>query len=112
MHFWGVKTEPTIDGATATIHNGRQFTNRNGHLQGGAQLGIACRTANAAFGDEWIMSGVNATYMRPGTTIRMKAVSNIAYRGRLTAMAVTKLLDADDRLVLQATSTHAKRESV
>jgi acyl-coenzyme A thioesterase PaaI-like protein len=108
-HFWGVETQQTADGAVASIFNGRQFTNRSGHMQGGAQLGTVLRTADAALGEEWTMTGVNATYMRPGITQHLKAVSSIVYRGRLTALVATRILDADDRLILQASSTHAKR---
>lgn len=108
--FWGVECLPTSDGATSTVTNGAHVANRVGHLQGGIQLGIAGITTSAALGpDQWMITSIDGCYLRPGEGSAFRGVAEVRHRGRTTAVVFFRLFDERDRVILTATSTHARR---
>lgn len=108
--FWGVACEATAEGATSTITNGAHVANRVGHLQGGVQLGIAGITALAALGpDDWLTTSIDGSYLRPGEGSAFCGVAEVRHRGRTTAVVFFRLFDEQGRVILTATSTHARR---
>ncbi|MEO8104496.1 MAG: acyl-CoA thioesterase domain-containing protein, partial [Betaproteobacteria bacterium] len=109
--FWGVECRASDNGAVSTTANGAHVANRVGHLQGGVQLGIAGLTAAAALGaDDWLMTSIDASYLRPGEGAQFRGSAEVLHRGRSTAVVMTKLTDEQDRVIMTAASTHAKRE--
>lgn len=111
LGFWGVDCRATETGSTSVTANGAHVANRVGHLQGGAQLGVAIVTAAAALGDDWMTTSIDASYLRPGEGAEFRSSSEILHRGRSTAVIMTKLRDDKDRVILTASSTHARRAS-
>lgn len=107
--FWGVECRATETGSVSVTANGMHLGNRVGHLQGGAQLGAAAVTAAAALGDDWLTTSIDASYLRPGQGREFRGLSDVLHRGRTTAVIATKLFDEQDRVILTAASTHARR---
>lgn len=107
--FWGVDCKVTEQGATSITANGVHIANRVGHVQGGAQLGIAAMTAAFALGDDWLITSIDASYLRPGEGVTLRGSSEVLHRGRSTAVVATKLTDEQGRVILAASSTHAAR---
>jgi uncharacterized protein (TIGR00369 family) len=108
--FWGVDCRATETGSVSVTANGAHVANRIGHLQGGAQLGVAAVTAAAALGDGWLMTSVDASYLRPGEGGEFRGSAEVLHRGRSTAVIMTRLMDERGRVILTAASTHARRE--
>jgi acyl-coenzyme A thioesterase PaaI-like protein len=75
-------------------------------VQGGIMLGLAAATAGAALPAGWRLAGVSAWYIRPGLGERLRAVSRIVHRGRLTAVVRTQISGGDRRRVLEVVSSH------
>jgi acyl-coenzyme A thioesterase PaaI-like protein len=110
--FWflllGADVQHTPQGAKAVLTNGPHVGNRVGHVQGGVTLGLALISANAALGDQWRCTGVNASYVSPGLGTTLLSESTITHRGRLTAVSRTHVLSADGKVVLDVMTHHAR----
>lgn len=96
-------------GAYCEVLNGPHIANRVGHVQGGVILALGMVTANAALGDEWMLSGVTATYISPGEGEAIHAQSKIVHQGRMTAVVQTAIYNKTGRQALEVLSTHASR---
>ena len=107
--FWDIAVEPIDGGARAIFRNGPHAANLVGHLQGGLQMGLAEMTAAGALGDGWAMTSLNACFVRAGVGKEFVTTSEVMHRGRTTAVLVNRIRDEQGRLVLETTSTHAKR---
>ena len=109
-HFWGFLPETTGDGARCQIDNGPHLGNRVGHMQGGLQLGMAIITAEAALPTGWRVAGISAFFLGAGEGSGITARSCIEHRGRNTAVVRTTLTTQSGRRVLDAVTTHLRRE--
>jgi acyl-coenzyme A thioesterase PaaI-like protein len=107
--FWDIAIEPTEGGARAIFRNGPHAANLVGHLQGGLQMGLAEVTASAVLGEGWAMTSLNACFIRAGVGEAFVTTSDVMHRGRTTAVLINRIRDEQGRLVLETTSTHAKR---
>ena len=96
-------------GAYCEVLNGPHIANRVGHVQGGVILALGMVTANTALGDEWMLSGVTATYISPGEGEAIHAQSKIVHQGRMTAVVQTAIYNKTGRQALEVLSTHASR---
>jgi acyl-coenzyme A thioesterase PaaI-like protein len=83
--------------------------NRVGHVQGGVIHALGMVTAKAALGEEWMLSGVTATYISPGEGQAIHAQSKIIHQGRMTAVVQTSIYNKTGRQALEVLSTHARR---
>jgi acyl-coenzyme A thioesterase PaaI-like protein len=108
-HFLTLDTQPTSDGAICNVENGPHIGNRVGHVQGGIILAIGMVCATAALGDEWLLSGVTATYISPGEGETVRAQSVIVHQGRMTAVVKTSVKSGSGKTALEVLSTHARR---
>jgi acyl-coenzyme A thioesterase PaaI-like protein len=108
-HFLNFHPQPQERGATCEVLNGPHIANRVGHVQGGVILAIGMVTANAALGEEWILSAVTATYISPGEGEAIHAQSKIIHQGRMTAVVQTSIYNKTGRQALEVLSTHARR---
>jgi acyl-coenzyme A thioesterase PaaI-like protein len=108
-HFLTLITQPTTDGAMCNVENGPHIGNRVGHVQGGIILAIGMVCASAALGDEWLLSGVTATYISPGEGEVICAQSVIVHQGRMTAVVKTSVKSGSGKIALEVLSTHARR---
>lgn len=108
-HFLSLAPKLVEGGAISEVENGPHIGNRVGHVQGGIILAIGMVCASAALGDEWLLSGVTATYISPGEgdMIRTKAV--IVHRGRMTSVVKTTVASGSGKVALEVLSTHARR---
>lgn len=110
--FWslllGADVQRTTQGAKAVLTNGPHVGNRVGHVQGGVTLGLALISANAALGDQWRCTGVNASYVSPGLGATLLSESTVTHRGRLTAVSRTHVLSADGKVMLDVMTHHAR----
>jgi acyl-coenzyme A thioesterase PaaI-like protein len=107
--FWDIVVEQTDGGARSIFRNGPHAANLVGHLQGGLQMGLAEVTAASALGEGWAMTSLNAAFVRAGVGEAFVTTSDIMHRGRTTAVLVNRIRDEQGRLVLETTSTHARR---
>lgn len=98
-------------GAYCEVLNGPHIANRVGHVQGGVILALGMVTANAALGNEWMLSGVTATYISPGEGDAIHAQSKIVHQGRMTAVVQTSIYNKTGRQALEVLSTHARRST-
>jgi acyl-coenzyme A thioesterase PaaI-like protein len=108
-HFLTLDTQPMGDGAMCDVENGPHIGNRVGHVQGGIILAIGMVCASAALGDEWLLSGVTATYISPGEGETVRAQSVIVHQGRMTAVVKTAVKSGSGKTALEVLSTHARR---
>ncbi|OWW19014.1 hotdog domain-containing protein [Noviherbaspirillum denitrificans] len=104
--FLAYRTVRDEGGTTTTMPNGPHIGNRVGHLQGGVLLGLAAVNAHAALDGNWALTGLSASFMRPGEGQEMRARSRVVHCGRHTAMVRTEVF-AEDRQILDAMTTHA-----
>ena len=111
MHFLNFHPYPQERGAYCEVLNGPHVANRVGHVQGGVILALGMVAANAALGDEWMLSGVSATYISPGEGEAIHAQSKIIHQGRMTAVVQTSIYNKTGRQALEVLSTHARRAS-
>lgn len=109
--FLDLAAARTDNGAVMNVENGLHFANRVGHFQGGMQIGVALSTAQAALDPGWLATSINVCYLRPGEGEAFHAAAQIVHRGRTTAVITTRIGDGAGRAVLQATSTHAARQT-
>lgn len=109
-HFWDMVPEATTDGARCRAANGPHLGNRVGHMQGGLQIGMAIVTAEAALPPTWAVAGISAWFMSPGEGEEIEAVARIEHRGRNTAVVRTVLTGIGGRRVLEAMTTHLRRD--
>ena len=109
-HFWGFVPEAASDGAICHVANGPHLGNRVGHLQGGLQLGMAIITAEAALPPGWVTSGISAFFLSPGEGDAIIANAHVQHRGRNTAVVRTVITGVGGRTVLEAVTTHLRRE--
>ena len=109
-HFWGFLPEATADGAVCRVANGQHLGNRVGHMQGGLQLGMAIITAEAALPSGWATSGISAFFLSPGQGNDIMATATVQHRGRNTAVVRTLITGLEGRTVLEAVTTHLRRE--
>lgn len=108
-HFLTLRPETCADGAICNVENGPHIGNRVGHVQGGIILAIGMVCATAALGDEWLLSGVTATYISPGEGDVIRAQSVIVHQGRMTAVVRTSVKSGSGKTALEVLSTHARR---
>lgn len=108
-HFFGFHPHPIERGAHAVLQNGPHVGNRVGHVQGGITLGLALTTANAALGQDWMLSSVTASYVSPGEGETITARSHTIHRGKLTAVVRTEVTSSHGRQVLEVLTNHARR---
>jgi acyl-coenzyme A thioesterase PaaI-like protein len=110
--FWslllGADVQSTTQGAKVLLPNGPHVGNRVGHVQGGVTLGLALISANAALGDQWRCTGVNASYVSPGIGATLLSETTVTHRGRLTAVSRTHVLSPDGKVVLDVMTHHAR----
>lgn len=106
--FWDIAVETSDSGARSTFRNGPHAANLVGHLQGGLQMGLAEKTASAALGTGWVMTTLNACFVRAGVSTEFVTTSEFVHRGRTTAVLSNRLRDEQGRILLETTSTHAK----
>jgi len=111
MHFLNFHPYQQERGAYCEVLNGPHVANRVGHVQGGVILALGMVTANAALGDDWMLSGVTATYISPGEGEAIHAQSKITHQGRMTAVVQTSIYNKTGRQALEVLSTHARRAS-
>jgi acyl-coenzyme A thioesterase PaaI-like protein len=109
-HFWGFLPETISDGARCQIDNGPHLGNRVGHMQGGLQLGMAIITAEAALPAGWRVAGISAFFLSAGEGSGITAHSRIEHHGRNTAVVRTTLTTQSGRRVLDAVTTHLRRD--
>jgi acyl-coenzyme A thioesterase PaaI-like protein len=107
-HFLNFQPVQQDQGANCDVLNGPHIANRVGHVQGGVILGLGMLTANAALGDEWMLSGVCATYISPGEGESIHAKAKIVHQGRMTAVVQTAIYNKNGRQALEVLSTHAR----
>ena len=105
--FWGPQPHRTDAGATCALENGPHIGNRVGHAQGGILLALAAGTAATALTPHWRLSGISASYLRPGEGRTLRARARIVHHGRLLAVVRTEVFGRNRRRVLEVTSTHA-----
>lgn len=111
-HFLGYELQMAPSGGIiCTLENGPHVSNRVGHVQGGVLLGLALKAANAVLTTEWMMSCMTAYFLSPGVGDTLTAESHIIHKGKSTAVLCTQVTDANNRLVLKVTTTHARRLS-
>ena len=110
-HFLNFHPNQQERGAYCEVLNGPHIANRVGHVQGGVILALGMVTANAALDDEWMLSGVSATYISPGEGSAIHAQSKILHQGRMTAVVQTSIFNKTGRQALEIMSTHARRVS-
>lgn len=110
-HFLNFHPFQQEHGAYCEVLNGPHVANRVGHVQGGVILALGMVTANAALGDDWMLSGVSATYISPGEGDAIHAQSKIIHQGRMTAVVQTSIYNKTGRQALEVLSTHARRAS-
>jgi acyl-coenzyme A thioesterase PaaI-like protein len=108
-HFLNFHPNRQERGAYCEVLNGPHVANRVGHVQGGVILALGMVTANAALGEEWMLSGVTATYISPGEGQAIHAQSKIIHQGRMTAVVQTSIYNKTGRQALEVLSTHARR---
>lgn len=108
-HFLSLYPRSSETGAECDVPNGPHIGNRVGHVQGGIILAIGMVCASAALGDEWLLSGVTATYISPGEGEVIGAQAVIIHRGRMTAVVKTSVRSGSGKLALEVLSTHARR---
>jgi acyl-coenzyme A thioesterase PaaI-like protein len=106
--FWGFLPRGTPEGAGCEFANGLHTGNRVGHAQGGLTFALAGITAGAALGPAWRLAGISAWYLSPGTGPRLRALASVVHEGRLTAVCRSRVVDGDDRTVLEAMTHHAR----
>jgi acyl-coenzyme A thioesterase PaaI-like protein len=104
--FLGYETVLENNGATSTMLNGPHVGNRVGHVQGGILVGLAAVTAHATLSENWGLTSLSASFMRPGEGKEMHAHSCVVHRGRHTAMLRTEVF-AEGKLILDVMTTHA-----
>ncbi len=110
-HFLGFHPHAADRSAYCELANGPHISNRVGHVQGGITLGLAMTTANAALSEQWILTGVTASYISPGEGTTISARSTVIHRGRMTAVIRTEVLSSNGRQVLEVMTTHARRST-
>ena len=98
-------------GAYCEVRNGPHIANRVGHVQGGVILALGMVTANAALGNEWMLSAVTATYISPGEGEAIHAQAKIVHQGRMTAVVQTSIYNRSGRQALEVLTTHARRST-
>jgi acyl-coenzyme A thioesterase PaaI-like protein len=108
-HFLNFHPHSQERGAYCEVLNGPHVANRVGHVQGGVILALGMVTANAALGEEWMLSGVTATYISPGEGEAIHAQSKIIHQGRMTAVVQTSIYNKTGRQALEVLTTHARR---
>lgn len=108
-HFFGFHPHPIERGAHIVLQNGPHVGNRVGHVQGGITLGLALTAANAALGQDWMLSSVTASYVSPGEGETITARSHTIHRGKLTAVVRTEVTSSHGRQVLEVLTNHARR---
>jgi uncharacterized protein (TIGR00369 family) len=107
--FWGIETRADDAGAISRLVNGIHIANRAGNVQGGIQLGLAMKTAVAALPPDWTTVSLHATFLRSGVGKALRANSGIVHRGGTFAVLDTRIVNDQDRLIFQMTSTHSRR---
>ena len=110
-HFLGFHPHASDRSAYGELVNGPHISNRVGHVQGGITLGLAMTTANAALSEQWLLTGVTASYISPGEGATISARSTVVHRGRMTAVVKTEVLSSNGRQVLDVMTTHARRST-
>ncbi len=108
-HFLTLAPQLVEGGAICEVENGPHIGNRVGHVQGGIILAIGMVCASAALGDEWLLSGVTATYISPGEGDIILAHAVIVHQGRMTAVLKTSVKSGSGKVALEILSTHARR---
>jgi len=106
--FYNLEAETSSQGAHGTFNNGPHIDNRVGHLQGGIQLGLACNVAQGAVGDEFGLTGVTVTYMRPGQGNTFNVISRIVSKGKSTALIETVIQDSNGKSIMQASTNYSR----
>jgi acyl-coenzyme A thioesterase PaaI-like protein len=96
-NFWG---------GAGPLANGLHAGNRVGHAQGGILVAMAAKNAVAQLAGGWRLATISAFYISPGEGRTLRAASTIVHRGRLTAVASTRITGKNRRLVLEVMSTH------
>jgi acyl-coenzyme A thioesterase PaaI-like protein len=96
-NFWG---------GAGPLANGLHAGNRVGHAQGGILIAMAAKNAAAQLAGGWRLATISAFYISPGEGRTLRAASTIVHRGRLTAVASTRITGKNRRLVLEVMSTH------
>jgi acyl-coenzyme A thioesterase PaaI-like protein len=107
-HFFTLAPQLIEGGAVSEVENGPHIGNRVGHVQGGIILAIGMVCASAALGDEWLLSGVTATYISPGEGDVIRAHAVIVHQGRMTAVVKTSVKSGSGKVALEVLSTHAR----
>jgi uncharacterized protein (TIGR00369 family) len=108
-HFWcGV---PLRDEGKArlAVKVAPHLGNRVGQVHGGVLLGAAARVASAAVPDTMTLSNITAWFIKPGEAPALKVRSAVVQRGRSLAVVRTQIVNAEGKLVLEATSQHIAR---
>jgi acyl-coenzyme A thioesterase PaaI-like protein len=108
-HFLSLAPKLIENGAVCEVENGPHIGNRVGHVQGGIILAIGMVCASVALGDEWLLSGVTATYISPGEGDMIRAYAVIVHQGRMTAVVKTSVKSGSGKVALEVLSTHARR---
>lgn len=106
--FWGLTPQRGEGSAACEFTNGLHVGNRVGHTQGGLTFALAAATGHAALGREWRLAGVSAWYVSPGTGPLLRAEASVVHAGRLTAVARSRVTDAEGRTVLEAITQHSR----
>ena len=106
--FWGLAPQRGDGSAACEFANGLHVGNRVGHTQGGLTFALAAATGHAALGPEWRLAGVSAWYVSPGTGARLRAEASVVHAGRLTAVARSRVVNAEGRTVLEAMTQHSR----
>ena len=106
--FWDMRPQRGEGSAACEFANGPHVGNRVGHTQGGLTFALAAVTGQAALGPAWRLAGVSAWYVSPGTGPALRAEASVVHAGRLTAVARSRVANAEGRTVLEAMTQHSR----
>jgi acyl-coenzyme A thioesterase PaaI-like protein len=110
QHFWGGVPRRSKHGASNLVVIGPHISNRVGHVQGGALLGLAATCARAAAPATMILSNVSAWYISPGRGEAIRIKSHVMHAGRTIAVVRTEIKTLTGERVLEVLSHHVARK--
>jgi acyl-coenzyme A thioesterase PaaI-like protein len=105
-HFWCGVPRSSGGEAHLQVPVARHLGNRIGHVQGGLLLGMAMKVADCAVSAHMRLSNISAYFVSPGTGPALTVISHVTHQGRRMATVRTRIVAANDKLVLEASSQH------
>ena len=105
-HFWCGVPLRGEGKARLNVKVAPHLGNRVGQVHGGVLLGTAARVASAAVPDTMMLSNISAWYIKPGEAPALRVRSAVVQQGRNLAVVRTQIVNAEGKLVLEATSQH------